>query len=260
MKIGVSTACLYPMEIEKAFQTLNELGFRTFECFINTYSELTPSFLRTLRDMMTAYGSHVRSVHPFSSGFETFMLFSDYKRRFWDTLEQYKAFFEAARFLGADLFVIHGDRRSVITEEEYFSRFSNLVACGRSYGVTVAQENVNLYRSADPGFIRRMRMALGKDARFVLDLKQAVRAGWSPFDLCEAMGEDLIHVHVNDHLPGQDCLLPGKGAMDYNRLGRVLRQNGFSGDYILELYRENFGDPAELAQSARWLESVLSAV
>ncbi len=257
MYTGVSTACLYPLELEKSLALLQDLGFRTFECFVNTFSELKMDYLRQFRRQLEEKQSRVCALHPFSSGYEPFLLFSDYKRRFWDTLEQYKSFFEAAAFLGAKLFVIHGDRKRIISEEEYFSRFYALNQCAKRFGVTLAQENVNQFRSSDPDFILRMRRALGGEARFVLDLKQAVRAGWSPFALLEAMGEGLAHIHMSDHLPGEDCLLPGCGQMDYRQLRKRLCALGYRGEFVLELYRSNFKDPIELAQGAAYLEPIL---
>ena len=39
---GVSTACLYPMETERALETLLRLGYRRFEVFLNAMEELFP--------------------------------------------------------------------------------------------------------------------------------------------------------------------------------------------------------------------------
>ena len=130
------------------------------------------------------------------------MLFSEYKRRFWDTLEFYKSFFEAAQFLGAKYCVIHGDKKTVISEEEYFSRFYTMVECGKEFGISVVQENVNLFRSADPGFILRMKKALGKDAKFVLDVKPvsythlliAEKTGKEPLEVFEQAMENCMPV------------------------------------------------------------------
>ena len=38
--IGISTACLYPLETENALDRLLQLGFRRFEVFLNSFSEL----------------------------------------------------------------------------------------------------------------------------------------------------------------------------------------------------------------------------
>ena len=189
MALGISTACLYPMAMEDSLQTLIDSGFREFEIFINTYSEMEPEFLTMLND------------------------------------------------------------------REYYDRFGILSRIAREYGVTLAQENVNAFRSQDCGFIRNMREYLKEDASFVLDVKQAVRSGRDPYEMCEAMGKNLVHIHINDNRPGRDCLLPGRGEMDYARLLSILRENHYRGDFIIEVYRKDFAQISELADAYRFLQS-----
>ena len=249
MHSGISTACLYPMELEKALPALISMDFHMFEVFINTISELRPKFIRELKKMIDESGSTVKSIHPFTSGFESFLLFSDYDRRFNDGLDFYKWYFHAANMLGAKILVLHGqrnDKRSRISETEYFEHYARLFELGNSFGITVAQENVNLFRSEDPLFISRMKKYLDGKCAFVLDIKQAVRAGKDPFAMCDAMGDRLVHVHINDNMPGKDCLLPGRGDMDYNLLKQKLQNFGYNGDLIIEVYRKNFIEMNEL--------------
>lgn len=255
MKLGISTACLYPMETERSLKTLAPMGFEAYEIFFNTFRELQPDFLKQLR--VLAEDKEIVSVHPFTSGFETMLLFSSYRRRFEDTLEFYRNFFDAANQLGAKIMVLHGERdpvRSTITEEEYFDRYAELFRLGRQNGIIVAQENVNRFRSESPSFISRMRKSLGTECAFVFDVKQAVRAGKDPYEMLSAMGERLVHVHVNDNTPQEDCLLPGCGEMDYQRLREALRALSYDGCVILEVYRKNFKAFSEIVQSRRCLE------
>ena len=258
MALGISTACLYPMVLEDSLQTLIDLGFREFEIFINTYSEMEPEFLTLLESRLKPDGCRVKSLHPFTSGFESYLLFSNYERRFRDGASFYRRYFETARRLGAEILVIHGDRsfeKSGLDDREYFERFGALSRIAREYGVTLAQENVNAFRSQDCGFIRNMREYLNGDASFVLDIKQAVRAGRDPYEMCQAMGENLGHVHINDNRPGRDCLLPGRGEMDYARLLDILKRNRYGGDFIIEVYRRDFTRLSELTDAYRFLQS-----
>lgn len=87
MRSGISTACLYPMELEKALPTLLSMDFHLFEIFINTFSEMKPDYIANLKRMIDDTGSSVKSIHPFTSGFESFLLFTDYDRRFQDGLD-----------------------------------------------------------------------------------------------------------------------------------------------------------------------------
>ena len=64
---------------------------------------------------------NITSVHPYCSGFEPFLLFSDYIRRFKDGINIYKDFFWAASYLGAKVLILHGDSETLrfILEEGF---------------------------------------------------------------------------------------------------------------------------------------------
>lgn len=265
MRIGVSTACLYPLELEKGLDELLSMDFRLFEIFFNTVSELEPDFVKEMKVRIDAHGAQVKSVHPFTSAIEGFLLFSEYNRRYEDGLEFYKRYFEACNLLGATILVLHGQRAlkkdgSVPppAAELYFERYAGIYRLGQTFGVTVAQENVNLFRSQSPSFIRRMREQLGEECAFVLDVKQAVRAEKNPFEMCKAMGDKIVHVHLNDNRPGQDCLLPGAGTMDFYKLMRILRSFDYNGDIMLEVYRSSFGELSELDKSKATVQQIIS--
>ena len=259
MQAGISTACLYPMLLEDSFSTLVGLGFRHFEVFVNTFSELQDGYLAKLNSAAAESGSTVRSVHPFTSGYESFLLFSGYRRRFEDGLEFYRYYFHACNVLGAKILVLHGwgSGKNDISEEEFIERYLRLYALGKEYGITVAQENVNRFRSDEPAFLRRMRGACGNDCAFVLDIKQAVRSGADPFEMCRAMGSRICHVHINDNDASSDCLLPGFGTMDYVRLLRLLQSFGYNGSLMIEVYRKSFGVPGELLQAKKAVETAI---
>jgi len=257
MDIGISTACFYPMETERALQREIDLGFRTFEIFFNSASELCKSFLSDLKERVGSEGRIV-SIHPFTSGYESYLLFSQYERRFNDTLDFYENYFEAANVLGADILVIHGEKNNpFFSDEQYLERFYRLSEHGRKSGIRVAQENVVNHRGQSPSFIRKMREQLGEYAHFVLDIKQAVRAKVSPHEMCDAMGDRLIHLHANDHDAARDCLLAGEGSMDFVRLFDQMKKNGFSGDCILEVYSSAIGGDEALRRAKMVLERAI---
>lgn len=257
MNVGASTANLYPMPVEQALGRLLALGFRDVEVFLNTASELEPAFLDDLHRQADEAGARIVSFHPFLSGFEPFLLFSEYERRYRDYCREYERFFEAAARLGAGLMVLHGDRLpGVLPEEESVARYAGLYAVGQRYGVTLAQENVVRFRASDLGYIAALRRGMGDRARFVFDLKQCRRAGHQPDEVIEAMGSGLIHVHISDHDADRDCLMPGRGTVDYPRLLTLLQRVGYTGPLILELYRKNFGEEQELVQGRRFLETI----
>ncbi len=181
MKIGASTSNFYPMPTEDSLATLLDLGFRSLEVFVNTESEARPAFAGELRRRAEAEGGEILSLHSYTAGTDPYLLFSAYRRRFEDGKEHYRRLFEAAAVAGARYVVIHGDKQGgVLPEQEVFARYEELYDLGRSQGVTLLQENVVHFRSADPAFLRRMREALGEKARFAFDIKQCARCGLKP--------------------------------------------------------------------------------
>lgn len=260
MHIGASTANLYPMNTEDALDALLRLGFRELEVFVNTESEIAPSFLRQLKESIQAAGGPRRLPAPYISGSEPYILYSAYERRYRDGLDIYARLFEAASYLGAGLVVMHGDKaEGVLPVEESIARFEGVSDLGRTYGVTLAQENVVRFRASDNAYIAAMRRQLGPKAAFVFDLKQCRRCGHRPEDVVAAMGSALVHVHISDN-DARGTAPPGKGAVDYDSLFRLLASVGFDGPIVLELYRTNFERESELADAKRLLEDAVSRV
>ncbi len=264
MHFGISSACFYPMDLIESLEALAKSDVKELEIFVNTESELTPSFSKEVKKITDAYGITVTSVHPFTSGYEYMMIFSDYKKRFDDAKEFYKRYYSFAAELGAKLVVLHGDKRFAetggIPDEEYFERFYKLAQAGRKMSVTLAQENVNLFRSQNPEFIAKMKKYLHNDVDFVFDIKQAVRAGFTPYDMCNAMGNRIIHLHINDNNANNDCMLPGDGTMDYKKLLSKVKEQGFNGTAVIEVYRKNFETLDELIQSYKYMNSNFSII
>lgn len=257
MAFGISTSCLYPLETEKSLDMLGKIGVKTCEVFLNSPSETTPEFAKILNKIREENGIKITSVHPFSSFAETYMLFSQYQRRFDDMLEFYKRNFEVTALLGAEFFVIHGALTNAkITDGEYFERFAKLVEEGKKSGVKVCHENVNRHLCESPDFTEKLKAFLGGDFRLVFDVKQAVRAGYNPLDFAEKFKKDIVHIHISDHTENADCLPPGKGNFDFSKLIGIMNSVSYEGDYIIELYRENFVDENDLKKSLQYMESL----
>lgn len=252
MKIGVSTACLYPLETERALERVGALHIPATEVFINADSELSPSFCHRLRSQADALGVECLSLHPYTSGFEPFLFFSNYPRRFEDGREYYKKIHQAAGILGAKLVVFHGGGKNCPLDiAEYARRYAILLADAREQGIVLAHENVERCIGHRPAFFEELS-ALLPDASYVLDVKQAMRAGYSPYEMAAAMGQGICHLHLSDHRADADCLPMGEGNLDLQKLKCTFVQTKKI-SAVLELYRTSYNEDTQLYTSYKIL-------
>lgn len=245
MQAGVSTACLYPRPLEEALYDLAVNGVSCTEIFINTDSELRKGYADSISAMLKRFDVRCSSVHPFTSELEPIMFFSDYERRTDDMLEYYKRYFSFMNIVGADIFVFHGGKADR-GKEDYCERYSRLYRLGRESGISVAVENVSRCQSGSSAFIRDIARMLGNEFAFVLDTKQAVRAGETPFAFLDAAGSKTVHVHISDSGELGDCLLIGRGNFRFNQFFEKLNRYNPDACVILELYRSGFNAISDL--------------
>lgn len=239
MKIGVSTSCFYPLETEVSLENLGKAGIRHTEIFFNALSELKQSFVDMLLDIKSEYGITVASVHPTMSLAESFMIFSNYERRYFEAEEQYRRYSEIAAQLGAKYIIMHGGKpNGILSDEEYCERYMRLKEITLQNGVDILQENVVRFRAGEVEFLRSMKDILGRDASFCIDLKQSLRCGYDPYDLIEEFSDNIMHYHISDHSISSDCLLPGDGGFDFGKFFSVIREKDFDGSAIVEVYKD----------------------
>lgn len=252
--IGVSTACLYPLETEKAFEFLAESGIKNTEIFFNTDSELSPSFVSELKRIADLNGVRVYSVHPFLSVSDYYYLFCPYPRRQADALDKYRRFFEIAALLGAEVVNFHGPRlEQEVSDEQYCEVYVRYYREALREGVFFCQENVCRCHSRSPEFLGYMSKTCGDEVRFTLDIKQAHRAAFDPFDFIDAVKGKLKLVHCNDYNEVCDCLLPLYGTFDLLSFRDRLLSNGYDGMYTIEVYSKSYSDRSEILDSYRKL-------
>jgi len=258
MQAGISTACLYPATTEESFGALAAFGPSCVEVFLNTLCELAPGYLRDLRKLADDNGISVASVHPYYSGMEPMFFFSRYERRFFEGMEIYRRFYEAASILGAQTLVFHGDYKdSALERDAYFERFGRLWEDARRHGIALCQENVERCKSGDVEFLAAMVKEL-PHIRYVLDVKQAVRAGQDVLQMAKVLGEKIQNVHLSDHDSTRECLLPGKGTFNIRGFLSAIASTGFDGAVILEVYGESFNNNVELSAGYQHISTIIS--
>lgn len=258
---GVSSACFFPLETADSVKILSEWHIPNIEIFFNSFQELKDGYLECLSALCREAGTQVVSIHPFTSNSESLYFFTSYPGRLQDGLMIYRPFLRAAQKLGARVLVFHGatlQNRMDIPQSAANLRVLDRVA-REEYGVTVAYENVVRCRGKDPDYFVQLREHY-PELRFVLDVKQALRSGHHPLEYVEKLGDSIVHVHISDSSPQQDCLPVGQGEMDTLAFLQHLKQEGFSGAVLQELYRESYRQQSEVLEGYRRLQRQIDAV
>lgn len=259
MKLGISTACLYPLETEKALEKVAESGIELTEIFFNAECELEDGFVRQLEKTIREYGVKISAVHPTMSLAETFMLFSDYRRRYDKGLSDYKRYAEIAAKLGARYVVMHGGKPNrVMNDDGYFDRFSGIAGAVKENGALLLQENVANYRAGNLTFLKNMYSAFGDEAAFCLDIKQCIRGGYSPFDALETLRGSIKHLHISDNSSQDDCMLPLNGDFDFKAFFSKAYECGYCGDAVVEVYRWAYDEYSEIFDSCDRLKRLIN--
>lgn len=257
MQCGISTACFYPQDTLESLCTVCGTGVGITEIFLNTFSELEPDSVERLRDILNAFGTSARSLHPCSSMLETFFFASEYHGRLADGLRLYRRYFEICRLLGIPRVVFHGDyMQTPYPFEKHCENYVLLRRAAQGYGVEFCQENVVRCKCGRPEFIRRMREYTDDAVSFVLDVKQQRRAGVPLWEMMDAMQGKISHIHLSGETPQNDCVTPDETNFPLDAFLRRLVRDGFAGDMVIELYRGGFSDVNELREAASHIETL----
>ena len=143
IEFGISSACFYPLETEKALELMGKNGVKNAEIFFNALCETKKDFVKQLKSIADYYGMNIVSIHPTMSLAESFMLFSAYDRRKAEGIEQYKRYGEITAELGARYVIMHGGKpNGILSDEQYCQRFLEVSDAVDQSGGLLLQENV----------------------------------------------------------------------------------------------------------------------
>lgn len=259
MNIGISTAIFYPDTFtEDALRLVSSKGFDTGEIFANSFSEFTEDYAHMLKERSRKLDFTINSIHTVSSAFEPY-LFDRYERRREDFFKIFKDFMKFGNIVGAKVYTFHGlvnNHGNKIAFKDILYVYDRLVYTAMEQGIMIGQENVSWCLSSDLEYLKRLRDGMKEPLKFTLDVKQAVKAGKSPYDYLDLYGEDLVNLHLNDNDEAHSCLLPGKGTFDFRALFDRVEKAGYQGPGIIEVYRENYDTLEDLRQSKLILEAI----
>ena len=248
IKVGLSTASVYPLRTEAAFECAAELGYDGVELMV--WAEAVSQDVGAISQLSRRYGMPVLSVHA------PCLLIS---QRVWgsDPVLKLDRSVETAERLGAQTVVVHPPFRW----QRYAEGFSEQVArLEERSGVAVAVENMFPFR-ADRFFgsgqssIERMRRRGGRPgvaisafapsydpldgnhAHYTLDLSHTATAGTDALDMAARMGSGLAHLHLCDGngASTDEHLVPGRGTQPTVEVCQMLAGSDFTGHVVLEV-------------------------
>jgi sugar phosphate isomerase/epimerase len=264
IKVGLSTASVYPLRAEAAFEYAARLGYDGVELMV--WSESVSQDVDAVKKLSQRYRVPVLSVHA------PCLLIS---QRVWgaNPIPKLERSVRAAEKLGAQTVVVHPPFR---WQRRYAEGFSDQVsALEAASDVMIAVENMFPFR-ADRFFgaeqsLERMRRRGGgpgpgisafapsydpldgNHAHYTLDLSHTATAGTDSLDMARRMGTGLVHLHLCDGngLPADEHLVPGHGTQPTAEVCQMLAGGRFAGHVILEVSTSS-------ARSAQEREAMLA--
>ncbi len=259
MKIGVSTGSFFLKEYnENALSILNDLKVKNVEVFLTSYSEYKAEYVKLLNERKG--NLNVFSIHPNGTQFEP-QLFSGHQRQKEDAILILKDFLSAGQSLGAKYYSFHGQTRLKKMAKpinfENCSRNINIICdIAESYGIGISYETVEYCYFNYPDFFVNMRNLCPK-LNCVLDIKQIKITGQNYTDFLKVMEGRVSHVHVTGfNEQGLTCL-PHNSTFDFETLFKRLQDASFDGCIMIEVYKNDYKEYAELKTSVDFLEEKL---
>ena len=229
IKIGASTASVWPQTATTAFELAAELGYDGVEVMV--WADPLSQDPAALRRRSQQTGIPVLAVHA------PCLLIT---QRIWSPRpeERLRRSVAAAQELDAPTVVIHPPFR---WQWRYAEGFADLVASlSEESGVAIAVENMfpvrrlgstvsAFYPTIDPTDV-------GHDA-YTLDLSHTAAAGVDALALAKRMGANLRHIHLADGSgqPRDEHLVPGRGTQPCAEVCEWLATSGFTGQVVVEI-------------------------
>ena len=259
MITGVSTASLFLRELnEDALTVLGGLGVRSTEIFLTTFSEYTEEFARLL---LSRRGNlQVNSVHLLNTQFEP-QLFGAHPRARADAYKILDGAMRSAQIFGARRYTFHATTRLKrnASPPDYVKageNFCEIAAHCAAFGVQLCLENVHWALYNEPGIFKNLKKYCPQ-LMGVLDVKQA-RLSCYPYQMyIKDMEGSISHVHLSDVDERGRICLPGKGIFCFEECFRRLKDAGFDGAALIEVYAGDYGEYAELKQACDYLDEII---
>ncbi|WP_233160432.1 sugar phosphate isomerase/epimerase family protein [Actinophytocola xanthii] len=245
IRVGLSTASVWPQSATAGFRLAAELGYDGVEVMVwaDPISQDPAALGRRSRQT----GVPVLAVHA------PCLLIT---QRIWSPRpeERLRRSVLAAQDLGASTVVVHPPFR---WQKRYAEGFVELVAeLEDSSGIAVAVENMFPVRrfggelsafhpSIDPTDVGHRN--------YTLDLSHTAAAGVDAVELARRMGANLTHLHLADGTgaPRDEHLVPGRGTQPCAEVCASVAAAGSTGQVVVEINTRRARGQAERAEDLR---------
>jgi len=261
MKLGISSASFFPnFKTEETFDLMRSLGVDVAEVFLTTFSEFEHDFAVLLKERKGLID--INSVHAYGTAFEP-MLYNAAERTRGDSERMMQKVLNAAKVLGAKSYTFHGQSRLKKTYKydlaKIGKRTEELCGIAKSYGVEIAFENVHWALFNEPDVFIELKNQ-SPSLKCCLDVKQAKQSGYSYKEYIEVMADRLVTVHITDYDDNGNTTLPYKGICDFEDLFIRLKDAGYNGAVLLEVYGKDYSSYIELLPIINRLKETMDKV
>lgn len=263
MKIGISTASLFVRFLtEDALKFLSDNGVETAEIFLESYCEYNRDFGKVLNSVKG--NTEINSVHVLTTQFEP-QLYSVNVRAQDDSFKVLDGAMSAAQEVGAKYYTFHGVARLkktpiVINYDRVGSITQKIIDACKKHNVSLAYENVHWSYYNYIGFFNEMRKRT-EGLKGTLDIKQARQSGIEYKDFIDEMKSDIVTVHLSDIDENGKMVVPSKkGTTDFYDLFSRLKDVGFDGAMLLEVYQNDYQSFEELFSSLDYVKNIAEKV
>ncbi|NUQ31246.1 MAG: sugar phosphate isomerase/epimerase [Dermatophilaceae bacterium] len=229
IRVGLSTASLYPDNAATAFATAARLGYDAIEVMV--WTDPVTQEAGALRSLSELHGLPVVSVHA-----PTLLL----TQRIWGTDPWGKVdrSIELALEVGAGTVVLHPPFR---WQKEYAAGFVDGIALREhDHGIRLAVENMYPWRTARREVMAYLPHWDPVDQPYdnvTLDLSHTATAGSDALEMAQHLGSRLSHLHLADGGGSflDEHLVPGRGTQPCAEVLEHLADTDWSGDVVVEV-------------------------
>lgn len=262
MQTGISTASLFiRKKTEEALQFLAQNKIPTAEVFLESYCEYMKPFGEVLNSVKG--DTKIHSIHTLTTQFEP-QLYSLNERAMADSFKLLNMTMETAQTIGAKYFTFHGPARLkktpiTINYDRVAEITQRIIDTLKGYEMALAYENVHWAYYNYIGFFKEIRKRTS-GLKGTLDIKQARQSDVEVLDLIKEMNSDIVTVHLSDIDQNGKMCLPGKGVTDFKQLFNWLKDVGFDGALLLEVYQNDYNEYSELFDSYQYISELADKV